>query len=165
MNSFFTLPALGASVLLAVAGGIQLGESTIAMINPVHFQGPAVHPRDRGAAVDEHAVRPSEPSFASLYGWDEGQAARAADCMDCDMLAARDAYVEYEAPAVSIYRGLAQEWEEPVLTSEADEGVGGPIEEVSEFDRELKERVVRYAYYEIEAEDEGEAGASWGDAE
>ena len=43
--------------------------------------------------------------------------------------------------------------------------VGGPIEEVSEFDRELKERVVRYAYYEIEAEDEDEAAASWGGQE
>lgn len=165
MNNSFTLPALGATILLAVAGGIQLGESTIAMINPVHFQGAAVHPRDRGAAVDEHAVRPSEPSFASLYGWDEGQSARAADCVDCDMLAARDAYVENYAPAVSIYRGLAQEWEEPVLASDADDGVGGPIEEVSEFDRELKERVVRYAYYEIEAEDEGEAAAYWGEEE
>ena len=165
MNSSYTWPALGASILLAVAGGIQLGESTIGMINPVHFQGAAIHPRDRGAAVDERALRPSEPSFASLYGWDEGRVALTSDCVDCDMLAARDSYAEPYAPAVSIYRGMAQAWEEPVLAREADDGVGGPVEDVSEYDADLKERVARYAYYEIEAQDEGEDAAYWGEEE
>ena len=32
--------------------GVQLGESAIAEIDPIHFQGAAVHPRDRGAAID-----------------------------------------------------------------------------------------------------------------
>ena len=53
-------------------------------INPIHFQGPAVHPRDRGAAIDESqpAARPRATRIA-VYGWDQGYAARAADCDDC----------------------------------------------------------------------------------
>ena len=155
MASFYTLPAIGASLLLAVGGGIQLGESTVGLIDPIHFQGPAIHPRDRGAAIDETRLDPREPSFASLYGWDEGQTARLEDCGACAALDARDFYVESYQPAVSIYRGLDHEWEEPVLAGGSEAGIGGPEEDVRDFDLELKERVARYAYYQIEAEAEG----------
>jgi hypothetical protein len=173
MASVYTLPAIGASLLLAVGGGIQLGESTVGLIDPIHFQGPAIHPRDRGAAIDETRLEPREPSFASLYGWDEGLTARVADCGGCAALDARDAFDEAYPPAVSIYRGLDQEWEEPVLAGGSSNGIGGPEEDARDFDLELKERVVRYAYYQVEAEAEGEdldpevgsEAAYWADAE
>ena len=81
MTSPFALPVLGGSLLAAVALGIHLGESSIGQINPIYFQGPAVHPRDRGAALDESNLPPPvRPAYRDLYGWDEGDAARAAEC-------------------------------------------------------------------------------------
>jgi len=162
MNHLLTLPALGASILVAVAGGVHLGESTVGMINPVHFQGPAIHPRDRGAAVDEAQIRPAEASFGSLYGWDQGRSALIEDCGGCDALTARDSFVELQEP-VRVHRATVEEWEE---TTEFDphQGMGGPDEiRICDLDAELKARVTRYAYYEIQAPEQAEAGA--GEAE
>ena len=58
MTSPYALPVLGVSILAAVAAGIHLGESAVASINPIYFQGPALHPRDRGAAIEESRVAP-----------------------------------------------------------------------------------------------------------
>jgi hypothetical protein len=152
-----TLPILGASLLLAVAGGIQLGESAIDMINPIHFQGPAIHPRDRGAAIEETRLRPAEPAFASLYGWDEGNSARAGDCDGCEAVVARDLYADaytYAEPVV-VHRAVAQDWQESVPTVEGKEdgGTSGVGLYDYDYDVERKERIERYAYYPIEAED------------
>ncbi len=157
MPSSFTLPILGAALVAAVAGGVHLGESTVGLIDPIHFQGPAIHPRDRGAAIDETETDPPQPGFASLYGWSEGRAARSQDCGDCEAISARDAYVErnafveYEQP-VRIHRAAIETWEEPALVTETIEVADG-AEEPRHFDVEMKERVSRYAYYEIESEE------------
>jgi hypothetical protein len=93
-----TLPAFGAAAFVAILFGLHIGQSAIDQINPLFFQGAPVHPRDRGAEVSQTSLAPPAPRFAEYYGWEEGQAARAADCRDCDALAARDAYqgaVEY----------------------------------------------------------------------
>ena len=146
-----TLPAVGASLFLALLGGMQLGQSTVRMINPVHFQGPAIHPRDRGAAIDEQQVRSTAPSFASLYGWDRGRSARIEDCGDCEALTARDAYrdtyAEYVEP-VRIHRGAIETLSEPEAVYERTAPLEDP--DVHDFDAELKQRVARDAYYEIE---------------
>ncbi|HEX9933190.1 MAG TPA: hypothetical protein VGB08_10150 [Allosphingosinicella sp.] len=92
MEKRLTASALAALVIAAAALGIHLGESAIDQINPLYYQGAAVHPRDRGAAVDETLARPQAPRFAELYGWAEGQDAHAADCGDCVARVARDAY-------------------------------------------------------------------------
>ena len=150
MNNMLTLPALGASILVAVAGGVQLGESTVGMINPIHFQGPAVHPRDRGAAIEEAQIRPAQASFGSLYGWDQGRSAMLQDCGDCEALAARDAYAEFHEPEVRVHRATIEEWEQPAASDE-HQGMGGPDEiEIRDLDAELRARVARYAYYEIQ---------------
>jgi hypothetical protein len=155
MAGSYTFPALAASMLMAVAGGIHLGHSAIALINPIHFQGPAIHPRDRGAAIDEPAIRPTEPHFASLYGWTEGRSARALDCGDCEALAARDAYADYPLEPVVIHRAVSYGLDEPLPSEEADAS-GDPW-----FDEgpAAEERIERYAYYQIEADasdDEGD---------
>ncbi len=69
------LAVVGLSLSVAIFAGLKLGNSAIADINPVHYRGAVLHPRDRGAAVPENRVRPAEPRYAALYGWDEGRAA------------------------------------------------------------------------------------------
>ena len=91
MTNPMALSVLGVSLLAAVATGIHLGESAVSMINPVHFEGPAVHPRDRGAAIDERRYHGARPPAPQRYGWEQGYAARAADCGNCDGPATRDA--------------------------------------------------------------------------
>lgn len=61
---------------LAVGLGVQMGESAIGGINPIHFQGAAPPVR----AIDPAALPPAATSaYAQAYGWEEGNAARQAD--------------------------------------------------------------------------------------
>jgi hypothetical protein len=63
-------------VALAVGIGVQMGESAIGSINPVHFQGAA----PPVAAIDPNAPPPpAPPSYADGYGWQQGYAARQAE--------------------------------------------------------------------------------------
>jgi hypothetical protein len=73
-----TLAAYGSLIVAACAFGVHLGQSAISQINPIHFQGAAVHPRDRGAAVPE-LLESQAVAFSDHYGWEEGQAARTAE--------------------------------------------------------------------------------------
>jgi hypothetical protein len=75
----YALATVAVAVLVAVFAGVQLGNSAISDINPIHYRGAVVHPRDRGAAVPEHQARARPPAYAALYGWDEGRAAMAAE--------------------------------------------------------------------------------------
>ena len=149
----FTLPALGGALLASVAIGVHLGESAIGQINPIYFSGPAVHPRDRGVAIDPNAVRERPAAYSELYGWDEGRAARASDCGDCEALAARDAYArDYSYSAEVPYFGGPAE---PVRAARAVEPAVYFEEEEAPFEEEVVEPqgpAVRYAYYPIEAE-------------
>jgi len=86
-NVFVALPV---ALLAAAAFGVQLGQSAISQINPIHFQG--AEPRPRG--IDPIVGPPAPDGFAQAYGWEDGYAARAADCgADCDARRARDAMV------------------------------------------------------------------------
>jgi hypothetical protein len=104
------LAVFGVALSVGVFAGIQLGNSAIADINPVHYRGAVLHPRERGAAVPEQRVRPAEPRYAALYGWDEGRAALAAE---------RDGFGELEAsppPIAAAPRrraAAAQAWNQP----------------------------------------------------
>ena len=150
MPNPFTLSALGASLVLGAVFGVQLGESTIGLINPIHFQGPAAHPRERGAALDptSQPTQPSAPAYAQLYGWEQGYAARAADCRDCAALAARDAYA-YSAEVP--YFGGDQEPVRPVRVHRAaHEDLADEFVEAPPMD----EPVLRYAHYPV-VQDEG----------
>ena len=63
-------------VALAVGLGVQIGESAIGAIDPIHFQGAAPPVR----AVDPGALQPpAQPVYAQGYGWEQGEAARRAD--------------------------------------------------------------------------------------
>jgi hypothetical protein len=66
---------LGA-IALAVGIGVQLGESAVSQIDPLYFQGPAIHPRDRGAALDPASLpAPIVSPYLQAYGWAQGDAA------------------------------------------------------------------------------------------
>ncbi|MDQ4087707.1 MAG: hypothetical protein M3177_06835 [Pseudomonadota bacterium] len=156
MASPYTLPALGGSILAAVVLGIHLGQSSVGLINPIYFQGPALHPRERGAAIDENAVRPRPPAYGQLYGWDEGSAARAADCVGCETVQAHTAYA-YSAQVP--YFGSREELREADRRERARSRAAwaqqeAQREELQEFAVEEvvepKPPVLRYAYYPIE---------------
>lgn len=152
MDTKLAAPAFGALVLAAVAFGVHLGESAIAQINPLHFQGAALHPRDRGVVVDGNALVENGPRFAQLYGWAEGAEARTADCFDCAALAARDAYRDGGSPRFAVLetgwsgeiRPAAAEWLPETYAAEPEE------EEAKDYEAQRAE-VARYADYEIEA--------------
>jgi hypothetical protein len=63
-------------VALAVGIGVQMGESAVGSIDPIHFQGAAPPVR----AIDPAAqAPPAAPAYAQAYGWEQGNAARQAD--------------------------------------------------------------------------------------
>jgi len=144
-------PLLGAVLVGAAGVGAHMGETAIASINPLYFQGPAIHPRDRGAAVDPSRLPAPEPRFADHYGWAEGAAARLADCGDCAALAARDHYasipVHHLATAYSV-QPRPQRTEPQLQAEPADD-----------FVVEVAPEIERYAYYPIEEKPDGKADA------
>jgi hypothetical protein len=159
MTNPFALPILGGSLLAAVAAGIHLGESAVSMIDPVHFRGPAVHPRDRGAALDERALLASRAPAPRLYGWEEGHAARArmAGCDGCAVFDDGDsgvysAVVPYfggdDVPAKT--RGPVDP--EPVPSVRVHRGsdrFAGGEPEMVEVDRRSDSRIERYAHFPL----------------
>jgi hypothetical protein len=152
MHSPFSLPVLGVSLLAAVAFGVHLGESSVGLINPIYFQAPPLHPRDRGAAIDERRLEQDGPVYAQLYGWEQGYAARAADCGNCEALQARDAY-----SARVPYFGSGGELRAAV--TQARSNLGESFAEAPEIVVHRPAEVERYAHYRI-SEDQAEAEAS-----
>ncbi len=98
MDHPYRLVVPAAAVIGAVMLGLSLGNSAISQINPVYFQGAAVHPRDRGAAVDPNAIPPAAPAYGEMYGFDEGRAARLEACEGC-LVRPQVEYASYSAPA------------------------------------------------------------------
>ncbi|HYN46418.1 MAG TPA: hypothetical protein VES64_06975 [Allosphingosinicella sp.] len=92
-----TILGFSAALLVAAAGGVQLGQSAVAEINPIHFQGAPTPPR----GIDPLSADPPADSFADAYDWEAGHAALAAACGgDCNARLPRHAAVyAYEAPA------------------------------------------------------------------
>jgi hypothetical protein len=63
-------------IALAVGLGIQMGESAVGSIDPIHFKGAAPPVR----AIDPNAAPlPATSTYAQAYGWEQGEAARQAD--------------------------------------------------------------------------------------
>src|SRR5687767_4626132 len=75
MLSPVSLTAFGIGGMIAVIFGVSLGNSAISQINPLYFQGAAVHPRDRGAALDPNAPTVIPNRYEQLYGFTQGQQA------------------------------------------------------------------------------------------
>jgi hypothetical protein len=149
MQSLFTLPILGGSLLAAIAFGVHLGESSIGLINPIYFQAPPLHPRERGAAIDESSLHRAPPVQTALYGWEQGHAARVAECGDCGL---RDANV-YSARVP--YFGNRSDVRAAV--AEAPEVMSERFAEAPDDLSHRAAQIERYAHYQVEA-DEPETG-------
>lgn len=95
-------PAL-AGIALAVGLGVQIGESAIAGINPIHFRGEAPPPRPFSASQS-----PPQDDYSQAYGWAEGNAARSADSSGTDFSS------DY-APPVPAQPASAPAWPERTI--------------------------------------------------
>jgi hypothetical protein len=163
MDRKLVVSAYGALVLAAGAFGVHVGESAIGQINPLYFQGAALHPRDRGVVVDAAALVEQGPRFAELYGWDEGRAARNADCINCDALNARDAYAGGASPAV-LETGWRAEPQAAAWAPDPQDALTPVEEEPTPFEARRAE-LGRYAAYQIEEKPDAEADEAPADAE
>jgi hypothetical protein len=161
MDKRLTLSAFASLVVAAGALGVHLGQAAIDDINPLYFQGAAVHPRDRGAEVSEIGLEPQAPAFAQLYGWEQGQAARNADCGDCAALGARDAHAGGDVRFAVLQTAWRTEAQPVSYRQEAEpDGAAGqqppqPVVYIVE-----NADVSRYASYPIEAQPQGEGEAA-----
>jgi len=146
MHSPFALPVLSGSLLASIALGVHLGQSSISQINPIYFEAPPVHPRDRGAAVDEASLhRTSQDPYLQYYGWQQGQAALAAECDHCGMRPTRDAYAAYSAEVP--YFGSRSELRRAV--SDARDELGDEFAAVPEDLSARVQPIERYSHYPI----------------
>jgi len=93
----YRLPLIAVSAFGAIMLGLFLGNGAVSQINPIYFQGAAVHPRDRGAAIDPNSIAPAGPEYP-LYGFGEGRAARLEACQGCVVRPPVE-YASYSAPA------------------------------------------------------------------
>jgi len=111
------LPVMGVLTVIAGAVGLQLGESAIAQIDPIHFSGPRPVPRD----VTRDPRTPLAATYASVYGWAEGYESRARDCGDCPALSARMAYAAEPEPEPAAAPEPRRElWRDPVSFERAE---------------------------------------------
>jgi hypothetical protein len=143
------LVASGAGLMVAAIFGIQLGQSAVSEIDPVHFQGPA----ERPIGIDPAAAEAAEPDpYSQAYGWGDSGApgpicggdceageARAATAFD-GPIATRELSAPYWRDATPItelrpwrpgevpYRGLSVEryMHYPVTQAQADGAAATP---------------------------------------
>lgn len=132
----YLLPTLGAALLVGGLIGVQLGESAIAGINPIHFAGEPEPPR----AVQPPAPIPAQATYLDAYNWGDGQSARAADCGDCVTSHETYAYAQGE-PAPRL---VGQDWRDPTGTAEPEPWPPGQVA------IRRGGEVMRYADYPIE---------------
>lgn len=126
---------LGA-VALAVGVGVQLGESAVNQIDPLYFQGPAIHPRDRGAALDPNNLPgPIVSPYLQAYDWAQGNAALAAS------YSGPGTYPYAPDPEPAVQRLAETQWE-VVEVPAAQPWPAGQVSENPEIER--------YARYPIE---------------
>lgn len=142
-----TIPILSVLTVIAVAGGFQLGETAIAQIDPLYFEGAAVPARD----VTRSAPAQRRNDYAAASGWEEGYADREADCgancapMSSDQAMARlDAPLEpYSDPTIEPrWERAAAPARDDVLVAPRDEPVGA----------ERTSRVDRYLHYPVSSD-------------
>lgn len=137
-----TRPMLAVMTLVAVAGGYQLGETAIAQIDPLYFEGPAAPAVD----VTERPRLRQMNAYAAASDWEKGYADRAVDCgADCPPALTRGTLTRADV-ALATYADptIAPRWEE--ASSPAPEDLLIPERPRDES------RVGRYMHYPVSAE-------------
>jgi hypothetical protein len=140
MRNYF-LPVMTVLTVIAGAVGLQLGETTIAQIDPLYFQGPAPKPIDVS-----HAPRAAQsPGYVQASGWAEGYAARAEECVDCP------------APGATAPASYAREPLPDVSAALAEPRFDRPAEDLAAEELAVErsaeaQRVRRYVDYPVTAD-------------
>ncbi|MGE0178327.1 MAG: hypothetical protein AB7O91_00730 [Sphingomonas sp.] len=150
----------GRTIAAALAGGfgammlgVTLGNSAISQINPIHFQGAALHPRDRGAAIDPNRPTVIPNNYEQLYGWSQGSQARAAACPDCTFERPAAPATEVQVASATYFGSREEESRrEAQERREIDDSYIRRLED-AERRRAMAERLARYAHYRV-SEDE-----------
>ena len=150
------LLALSVAALVASVIGVQLGQSAIAEINPIHFRGPAAQPR----GIDPAMVSPpSHDAFAQAEIWAQSYAPPHFDCGgDCDAYQARQAAATALDGAAPVPRRSGSHWRDATPTSEPAAWAPGETGR-----RTLS--VDRYMHYPIEETSPEATPAAAGEAE
>jgi hypothetical protein len=145
-----TLAAAGAGLLAAAIIGVQLGESAVSEIDPVHFQGPA----ERPVGIDPAAARTVvEDPYAGAYSWGESFPPGAASCGgDCEARQARAAAAAAFAGPVETRDSAAPYWRDVTPTTELRPWPPGRVPP-----RGLS--VERYMHYPVNEEQAAQAAA------
>lgn len=137
------LPVMTVLVVVAGAAGLQLGETTIAAIDPLHFQGAATPARD----VSRGPLEPRRNDFAAASGWEQGYAGRTADCgANCPQSYADQALgIDAGAPLIPYSDPTIEpRWEQASAAADDDPRL---IERSAESGR-----VQRYLHYPVSAD-------------
>lgn len=137
-----TLPVLAVLTLIAVAGGFKLGETAIAQIDPLYFEGAAPPARD----VTQRPRNGQPNAYAAASGWEEGYAARSVDCgADCPPSLIDRSIMPADTPAVRYSdQTIEPRWEE--ASSPTPDDLLLPEQPAAES------RVGRYMHYPVSAE-------------
>jgi hypothetical protein len=141
------LVASGAGLMVATILGIQLGQSAVSEIDPVHFQGPA----EPVIAIDPAAAQaPAPDPYAQAYGWGDSGAPGPICGGDCDAGQARAAAAF--AGRLETRDAAAPYWRDVTPTTELRPWQPGQVP-----DRGLS--VERYMHYPVNEEQAADAAA------
>jgi hypothetical protein len=148
-----TIAVALAGVFGAMMLGISLGNSALSQINPIHFQGAAIHPRDRGAAIDPNRPTVIPNSYEQLYGWSQGAHARAVECPGCTFDLPSALPAEVQVASVSYFGSREEQAQrEARERREIDAAYERDLAEAERRSEDMR-RLARYADYRV-SEDE-----------
>ena len=155
MTSRFALPVMGGSLLAAVALRHPARRKRDRPDQPDLLPGPRrPSARPRRAIDESNLPAPVRPAYRDLYGWDEGAAARAAECDNCSRSRVRDAHA-YSAEVP--YFGSREDLRTAVR--EARDELGESFAEAPDQVGARNAPMLRYAYYPITEEEAALAGS------
>jgi hypothetical protein len=156
-----TLGMMAGLVLTGTLSGVYLGNSAVNEINPAHFRGPAIHPRDRGVAVDPNQYV-ERSAFAGAIWYRDKPRVDGLDCLECDVfrLSLRSAGVK---PDAHVDEALTASFADPSGGghdfTEAAATIAGPADDAY---REALAQVARYAHATYDPSKSERTGSSPG---
>ena len=136
------LPVMSVLTVVAIAAGLQLGDTTVGQIDPLYFQGAAPTAHD----VTKYPRPARHNAYAQASGWAEGYQARAADCGNCPALLVR--HTSAPIPSEPLYA-----YSDPTIEPRWQQAAAEMPAEESKPERSAEAaRVQRYLDYPVSAD-------------